>query len=328
MAIAISWPMKYAYHLLERTALGHFEPPPMTLELVNPFSQQPLKHLAILLALAWLCYRLQDAFGPAAAGVALFAGLLLQPACAVAIALEGSLLRALDPRTLGVMVRVLGRDYLVIAAAVFLVGLFAFVTAGRLPRGIWYALVLYSVFGAFHLIGLAIYRHREALGLEANVSPEREHHDTFRMRREQLNRLLDEVYHLANGDWTQSAINTLLHGLEGGNAGLDDHAYVHEQTFDWPSPAVALRHAQVHITRLMRDERLPDAVDVYARCMRRSNEFRVEGAEQVLPLARCAETLHMEMIAVHILRNFESRFPDHPDCGAVRHLRERLSAAL
>ncbi|MCC6714628.1 MAG: hypothetical protein IT496_05300, partial [Gammaproteobacteria bacterium] len=120
--IAVSWPMKYAYHVLERTAHGHFEPPPMTVELVNPLSQQPLKHLLLLLAAFALCYWSEAILGRWVSAILFTLILLLQPAVAAQIALDDDLLMALEPTALLGLVRACGHDYAIVTAVPLFLG--------------------------------------------------------------------------------------------------------------------------------------------------------------------------------------------------------------
>lgn len=326
-AIAVSWPMKYAYHLLARTAHGHEDPPPMTLELVNPVSQQPLKHLFVLLMLFSLCYWTEALLGRWLALPLLIAGLALQPAVAAVIALDDSLFGALEPRALTAIARQLGLDYVLIAACFVVGGLIALYAASLLPRGISYGLVLYVVFATFGLLGLMLYRHRDALGIEADASPEREAEAQQAVDRRRLNGLLDEAYRLSQAGRHAQAAQALITALAADGDSLDDHAYVHQQTRQWTPPQVALRHGQVYVSRLWRSRRLADAVDIYAHCQRLADEFRLEEAAQALPLARCAQSINRPFVAAHMLRGFEQRFPDHPDRGAVERLRSELMSA-
>ncbi|MGQ0657244.1 MAG: hypothetical protein ACT4NU_03980 [Chromatiales bacterium] len=324
-ALAVSWPMKYAYHVLGRTALGHMEPPPMTIELVNPLSQQPLKHLGVLFAMLSVCYWAGQLGGTALALPLLVAALYFQPACAAVIALDDSLAAALDPRTLMAMVRVLGQDYLAVTAVLIVVGVAAFLFAGRVPSFLWYGLLLWGTLSSFHLLGLAIYRHRDELGVEADVSPERERDTASAQRRKELNALLDEVYKLSTGDRTQRAIDRLLDGLKSLGDTVEDNAYVHQQALSWSSPVIALRHGQHYVSLLLRAGRLEEALVAYERCLARSDRFRVERADQVLRLAQHAAGVQRKpVLALHVLKDFEQRFPDHPDAGAVARLRTEL----
>lgn len=325
-AIAISWPMKYAYHVLERTALGYVEAPQMTLELVNPWSQQPLKHLVVLFAMLSLCYWARQVGGPIIALPVLVAGLFVQPACAVVIALDDSLLAALNPRMLGGTIRALGQDYLVATGTLMAVGVLVFLLAGNVPRLIWYGLLLYGVLATFFLLGMAVYRHRGALGIEADASPERTSEVAEGERSRRLDRLLDEVYRLARADRLAPAADTLFSGLTGMGDRAEDNAQVHHNTLSWPDPAIALRHGQHYAGLLVRAAHLQEALEVCERCRRRSEAFRVERADEALRLAQFAQKLHRGGIGLHLLKDFERRFPGHPDIGAVVRLRVQLAA--
>lgn len=326
-AIAISWPMKYAYYLLARTAHGHEDPPAMTIELVNPFSQQPLRHLFVLLVLFSVCYWTDALLGRWLAVLLLTAGLALQPAVAAVIALDDNILAALDPRSLVGIARQIGADYWVAATLLVAGGLAVLTGAPALPRGLAYALLLYVVFATFHLLGLVLHRHREELGIDADVSPERSIEEQMATDRRRLNRLLDEAYRMSSAGRHGAAADALIAALAGDGDRLEDHAYVHQQARQWTPPLVAARHGQVYISRLWRARLLAEAVEVYAHCQRLSDDFRVETAEQALPLARCARTINKPFVAAHLLRGFEQRFPNHPDCGAIARLRGELESA-
>jgi hypothetical protein len=324
--IAISWPMKYAYHVLERTAHGHFEPPPMTVELVNPLSQQPLKHLVLLLAAFALCYWSEAIVGRWLSALLFMVVLLLQPAVAALIALDDDLLMALDPAALLAVPRACGRDYAIVTAVPLILGIALYSVADHLAPPVIFALMLYAVIATFHLTGLLLYRHRDALGFEPDLTPERDESDRLSRQRAGLNHALDEAYRLAGAHRTRDAIDTLEAGLKRRGDHLEDHIYVHEQIARWPLPELALRHGQILVSKLLRSNRTAEAVDVYSQCMRMSPEFRVEEARQVLPMARLAHTLGKRDLALHMLKGFAARFPNHPDSGAVLRLEAELSA--
>ena len=325
-AIAVSWPMKYAYHVLERAIQGHFDPPPMTAELVNPASQQPLKHLTILLAMLTFCHWIDEQMGSAIALPLFISVLFVQPACAVAIATEEHLFAALNPGVWWNVIRSLGKDYLLVTAAVLVVGLLAVILVGQVPEVLWYAVLLYGVFAVFFLTGVMVYRHRAATGLAADISPEREQEIVLEETGTRLNRLLDEVYAFAKAERFEPAIDCLFTGLARLGDTLANNCYVHDNVLQWPTKPVGLRHGQHYVSLLMKTNRMADAVETYGRCMAVSDEFRVEEAGQVLRLARVAQTTHKPAIAMHILKGFELRFPNHPDCGAVARLRSELAS--
>lgn len=323
--IAVSWPMKYAYHVLERTAHGHFEPPPMTVELVNPLSQQPLKHLLLLLAAFALCYWSEALLGRWASAILFTLILLLQPAVAAQIALDDDLLMALDPTALLGLVRACGRDYAIVTAVPLVLGVAIYFAAGHLTPALTFALMLYAVIATFHLTGRLLYRHRDALGFEPDLTPERDESERRDRLRAEVNRVLDEAYRAASANRSRDAMATLEAGLKRLADRIEDHIYVHGQLLDWPTPEPALRHGQILITRLVRTRRLAEALEVYERCMSLSREFRVEEAGQVLPIARLALTLGKTELASHVLKGFAGRFPDHPDGGAVLRLEAEVS---
>lgn len=323
--IAVSWPMKYAYHVLERTAQGHFEPPPMTVELVNPLSQQPLKHLVLLLAAFALCYWSEAILGRWASATLFVLILLLQPAVAAQIALDDDLLMALDPTALLGLVRACGHDYAIVTAVPLLLGVLIYFAADHLAPALTFALMLYAVIATFHLTGRLLYQHRDALGFEPDRTPERDESDRRDRQRAELNHLLDEAYRAVGYDRSRDAIATLEAGMKRHGDRLEDHLYVHRQLLSWPVAAPALRHGQVLITRLVRARRPAEALEVYQRCMSLSPEFRVEEAGQVLPIARLAHAMGKDQLASHVLRGFAARFPDHPDRGAVARLAAELS---
>jgi hypothetical protein len=324
--ISISWPMKYAYHVLERTAHGHFEPPAMTVELVNPLSQQPLKHLLLLLAAFALCYWSEAIVGRWLSALIFLIILLLQPAVAALIALDDDLLMALDPAALLGVLRACGRDYAIVTAVPLIMGLGLYFAADHLAAPVVFALMLYSVIATFHLTGLLLYLHRDALGFEPDLTPERDESDRLGRHRGGLNSLLDEAYRLAGAHRTREAFDMLEAGLKRQGDHLDDHLYVHAQIVCWPLPELALRHGQVLISKLLRSNRTAEALDVYRLCTGISPEFRVEEARQVLPMARVAQRLGKRDLALHVLKGFAARFPDHPDGGAVLRLEAELSA--
>src|SRR5208283_2181666 len=113
-----SWFFKYAYILFDHTARGCDEPPVLDIQMMNPVDEQrPLGQVAILGLIYGAVKLAQSYLGETAALSLAILALLLLPASAAVLGLEGNLLKAANPLGWIRMVRGLGSMY----AAVLLV---------------------------------------------------------------------------------------------------------------------------------------------------------------------------------------------------------------
>ncbi|HEV7442193.1 MAG TPA: hypothetical protein VGO18_06325, partial [Steroidobacteraceae bacterium] len=110
--LLLSWFFKYCFVVLDSIVAGEAEPPVLSIEMVNPISEQRPLALALLIVVeGMLVIALQRYAGLVAALCAaiVLAGAL--PANIAVLAVTRNPFHAIWPPTLFVLIRALGRDY-------------------------------------------------------------------------------------------------------------------------------------------------------------------------------------------------------------------------
>lgn len=321
--IFLSWTFKYAYAVLEHTALGYATSPMLSFDIWNPTNQRPTKQLFYLLGVYAIYQWSQQLAGDGMALLVLAIGLLLAPASAVIIATENNLLKALNPLKIWSLVKHLGSVYLLISLLFSLPVLVIGMLTG-LPLLFRLIVIMYLLIMTFHLLGFVVYHRREELGLEVSFSPEQETEAQQLAEQRQFNEVLDDVYQLTMGGRSKDAIAELFAKLPE----LGDTRSTHEKLFArlilWEDKSVALAQAKHYITLLVKEKRLSEANAIYQSCLDSNARFKPKNPFQILPLASHAYQEKNYPLALSIVKDFTSRYPNHTDTIAVQLLTAKL----
>src|SRR5205814_2719767 len=140
--------------LLDSVVAGEDEPPVLSIEMVNPVSEQrPLVLAALAMVEGLLLWRVRPA--------ALIAVAALLPAQVAMLGFSGHIFKAVWPPSLFALIARLGRDYLLIIAVLLLAALVAYWTATQglalLPVLVVVQLALLLMFA---LVAGALFEHR------------------------------------------------------------------------------------------------------------------------------------------------------------------------
>ncbi|OQY47642.1 MAG: hypothetical protein B6247_26195, partial [Candidatus Parabeggiatoa sp. nov. 2] len=294
LVLFLSWTLKYSYAVLEHTALGYATPPMFSFELWNFVNQRPLKQLfyfgVVFIIFLWI----QQLAGKVPGLLVLAIGLLLTPASAIIIATQNSLL-------------------LVIWMLDGFPLLFRFIG------------IIYSLLMTFHLLGFVVYHRRESLGLEVSFSPEREAEAQEKAQEKQFEKVLDDVYWLARQQGRmKEAIETLFAKLPELGDTLDTHEKLFARLSLWEEKSVAFAQAQYYITLLLQKKRLTEALAIYQACIDINALFEPKTPYQILPLATIAYQEKRYSLALSLVQDFASRYPNHSDSIAAQLLTVKL----
>jgi hypothetical protein len=165
--LLFSWFFKYCFVLLDSVLAGDDEPPVLSIEMVNPVSEQrPLVLAALAMVEGLLLWRVRPA--------ALIAMAAVLPAQVAMLGFTGNIFKAVWPPSLFTLIARLGRDYLLVIAVLLLAALVACWTA---TQGFALFTVLVVVQLAlllmFALVAGAMFEHRHELGLDSRTRQER-----------------------------------------------------------------------------------------------------------------------------------------------------------
>jgi hypothetical protein len=206
--LLLSWFLKYCFVVLDSIVAGDDEPPVLSIEMVNPISEQRPLALALLIVVeGMLVVALQKYAGRAAGLSAVLVLTWALPANIAVLGVTRNPLSAIWPPTLFALIRALGWDYVLlngvtlVAAGVFYwMGVHAVSTGLALiavpPISIGLALVALQLMYllTFALVGGALFEHRLELGIESKTRQERMAERAAREHEADRLRMLDRAY--------------------------------------------------------------------------------------------------------------------------------------
>jgi hypothetical protein len=165
--LLFSWFFKYCFVLFDSVVAGEDEPPVLSIEMVNPVSEQrPLVLAALVVAEGLLLWQVRPAAVIAVAAVL--------PAHLAVLGYTRNVFKAVWPPSLFALIGHLGRDYLLIIAVMLLAGFIAYWTATQgLALLIVLVVVQLALLLMFALVAGAMFEHRHELGIDSKTRQER-----------------------------------------------------------------------------------------------------------------------------------------------------------
>lgn len=304
---------RYAFDCLLATANGRLEPPETSFTDGDGPAWRFIGMMIIFIALIVLCALF---LGPR---TALVVGLLLalaMPGATITLAMEDSLLAALNPaKWLSIVTRI-GWPYLAAAglclvvfssqryaagfAGAFLPMFFAIIVAAIVSN---YALVL-----TFHLLGYLVYQYHDELGFE----PQNERVSGPLGQPDPDQEILDEAAELVRDGNPEAAIEMLrAHLNRGGTEAV--HTQFRKLLRLKNDKEGLLKHGQAYLPVLLAWNKPREALRLVDECQAIDAEFAPSKAAQVTDLARLAANSGQPQLALRLLSGFHQRFPKSPD---------------
>jgi len=321
---------KYAFECLRASADGRLEPPELSVGVEDGLGWKQIWLQLLFLLFGVLGFA---ALGPAGGLVVLlFLGLSF-PGAVMSLAMEESLLRAINPgKWLAIFARI-GWPYLAVAALCLVIFLSqayakAFV-AGFVPGVLAVVLAAfishYAIVATFHLMGYLIYQYHERIGYE----PEAPVATPRRAPADPDQDLLDEAAQLVrdgDADAARRLLGTALRGRGGSEA---VHMQYRKLLALGDDRTERLRHGREWIGILLAQDKDRRAVDVARECVELDPAFQPAEPDQVARLARKAAEVGAAQVALKLLSGFHKRYPKHRDIPqnyllAAKLLSERM----
>jgi hypothetical protein len=324
--ILLSWFCKYLYVLIDQLAHGYRQPPVMSIEMVNPFSEQrPLAQLLVVMAAYLGTLSLLPYIGADAVQALRVVLLTLLPASVAALAIDGRLWQAINPLAIWQVMRGLGPWYV----AFILLALGSWALSRVLERlGLWrpleFTLYLFAILLQTFLLGRLLYLRRAPLGISTWYSPEQDAAKaTQRIERERA-AFLDEIHALVRARSLERAWLALISRV---SPPADAEA-----EYDWLCAALAARRdlglferlAQHRISQLLEQRASARALQIFERLLMLEPTLRPVAAAQYVTLVRVATTSGSHKVARVLLDEFEKRFAAHPAAPIMRQMRGKL----
>lgn len=333
-----SWFFKYGFVLLDHAADGAEEPPVLSLEMVNPASEQrPLAFLLIACAFYAVTEWGADAIGSAGVGLLRIVAVLALPAMLMVQGATGSVLRSLDPRAVADLIRKVPGSYLTLLAAfagLFLVGrgLLYLLPDPELPHALPLPVIqsvrlfvlMYLWLACFSLAGGVLYERRDDLGYEPTHSPEREETKLGRDRQRDFDRVADQIFAEWRGGAFRNAWNTVEAHLRGSADVTEALIELYRRAATWSDQRLAHRLAQEVLPKLLLARRTGEALDIIRSRVRQDPQFRPLQAAETLRVAELARDAGDRPTARVLLREFATRYPHDPTLSAAETLARDL----
>jgi hypothetical protein len=342
--VLVSWFLKYAFVLFDDVTLGRPEPSVLSYEIVNPLNEQrPLGALIVM----GVCYVVpvlfQDRLGSGAVAVIHIVELLLLPACIATLGITGSLIQAVNPRTVAVLALRMGWSYLVVGvviaflmAAIFrgvspliphdaesLLSRFSGTIVGQVLS---HAVILYCWLAMFCVLATAMYERRAVLDLETWHSPEQAQAKEQSQTDRERDRFVDELYH----HWRIASYANARTALEKHIAGAvnpaDDYLWIHERVARWPDRRFAQQIARAVIPQLLKEKRTSAMLALVRAELSADITFRPEKASELVSLAQLARSGGDRATARKLVQDFSERFPNDPAQSVVSMMQQDLQS--
>lgn len=328
VGVMFGWMGFYLMLVVEQTARGHAIPPPLGIDALYQADQGRL--LVIVSYVLAIVMATANAAHDGRGGEALLicaAGVYVLPALVASLALQPSLLSALNPISLLRFMIYTGVPYLV--ACLLLAGLAVTTVlfAGRLYGAFSDMFVVYGLVFVSHLVGYVVYHRHEDLGIAVDVKKPTDESRAREIQERRQKTLLAHIdAHLAAKD-PHAARDALL--AENG-ADLHNPRLFHEEMFE----QLRLRHQDdlslVAGTRLiqalMREKRVARALDICEQCLDVSKDFEPQPLALSAPLAEQAVASGRLPLFERLAAGVTARHPGGNEAAGLQFLQARLLA--
>lgn len=309
---------KYAYAVLNDTAHGHLRARPQFGDALLTDLELPLKQVVIFLILAYLNFKVHRLFGAGPFYLSFAITYFLLPASIMVLAVENSMLRAINPLMLGMFIYRVGWSYLILWFFLFVLSTGMEVASGflyeNLPPIIFflgYLLVsFYFIIVMFHMMGYAIYQHHEELGMSIEETQTME---SFAKRHQEV---------VGEGPPEMAEVEVLI--KEGKLPEARDRLLA--LTRDYPADLAAWRKlfrilvmlndadtmrtaAKQFISRQFAENNIREAAACYLEAAKVAPDFRPASAEQRFELASYFSQGVEPRATVALLNNLHGDFP-------------------
>ena len=285
--ILLSWFTKYAFVLMDQLTEGVTEPPVLSIEMVNPISEQrPMVMLLLTIGLFYSSNAADYWIGKPGALVLMIAVAAILPAIVAVQGATGMVVQSLNPRRVFGLIWRLRGDYVLILGFIALVGLFFEVVVessfgDALPLVLRIALLMYAWLAVFSLIGGVLFERRFDIGLDDVHTPE--HLDTGdddddvpdeRARDKEI----DRIYAEWRGGAHANAWKTVLALVSQSKDEIAELRWLYQRASQWPDGRLAERLARELLPRLLAKRSTGEALDLVRGQLRKNAQFRPAGS--------------------------------------------------
>lgn len=317
--------LRYAYAVLNHTASGNLKPPPITYEMVTRGLSISFKQLGVFMLMGVALGVTAKTLGPGAAKILFLVELLFVPASVMVLAIEDSVVKAVNPVVLLSLVRRVGWSYLLLYFFLLLLSGGSDVAdrifREHVPQTLFVFISMfawaYFMLITFNMMGYVIYQYHEVLGFSVDVDYEAgEGAEMHRPRHP----LVDQAGVLVTEGRIEEAAALLKTKLRASAEDWEAHNYYHKLLYLARRQPDLAEHGRALIGMAIAEKHPQRALEVYRNCHEVDPELHVADGSQVLPLATFAAQGKEERLALDLLAGFDKTFPSHPDRPHARLL--------
>lgn len=331
--ILLSWFTKYSFVLMDHLAEGVLEPPVLSVEMVNPLSEQrPMIMLLLTIGLFYGSNAASYWVGERGALVLMIAVGAILPAIVAVQGATGTVAQSLNPRrVLGLIGRLRG-DYVLILGFIGLVWLFSQLVVessigAALPLVLRIALLMYAWLAVFSLIGGVLFERRLDLGLDDVHTPEsidtRDDDEEVPDQRAR-DKEIDRIYAEWRGGAHANAWKTVLALVSQSKDEMAELRWLQQRAAQWPDGRLADRLARELLPRLLAKRITGEALDLARERLRKDPRFRPAGSADLLALVHLARAAGDRATARLLLQDFSTLYPGDPAQAVVDRLNTQL----
>jgi hypothetical protein len=331
--ILLSWFTKYSFVLMDHLAEGVVEPPVLSIEMVNPLSEQrPMIMLLLTLGLFYGTNSASYWVGERGALVLMGAVAAILPAIVAVQGATGMVVQSLNPRRVLGLIWRLGGDYLLILGFIGLVWLFGRMMVessigDSLPLVLRIALLMYAWLAVFSLIGGVLFERRFDIGLDDAHTPESVGADADdepapdeRIR----DREIDRIYAEWRGGAHANAWKSVLTLVGQGKDEMTELRWLYQRAAQWPDGRLADRLARELLPRLLAKRMTGEALNLVRERLKKDARFRPTGSADLLTLVQLARAAGDRATARLLLQDFSTLYPGDPAQAVVDRLNTQL----
>jgi len=323
--------LKYAFVVLERTAVGRFDEPNNLEGNEQGEISQVLRMIALLIILGILTLPLFIFLGKIGEGLAWLLINIVPPAGIMIIATTHSLGQALNPKWIIFYARTIGSPYL--ALCFLLLSVTSSEAWAQHLMGAhvnsWVVLPLtsflqfYFTLITYNMMGYVIYQYHDKLGLHAEVSFEKAE-AKLSPNKQAADPFLAKLGALMAEGKEEEACGLLREELRINWDRNDLHERYQKLLVALGKKDLAADHARDFIGKLVLDKKLFQAMDLCEQGLKADPAFQPKNADHVYELAAAASLANRHKLALDLMRGFDKRYPGHKHIPQVYLLSAKI----
>jgi hypothetical protein len=305
---------KYAFECLRASANGRLEPPEIGFDVGDDLGRQQIMLQIVFVVLGVVLLWL---LGPIAGIVALLVLGFAYPAATMSLAMEESLLGALNPAKWFAISTRFGWPYLAVVLLCLVIfvsqayaqSLVAAMLPGFLATLLTAFIADYAIVATFHLMGYLIYQYHDDVGY--TPMPPLAALRTAATDPDQT--LLDEAAELVRDGHPEEATDHL--GAQIRSRGGSDamHTQYRKLLALTGRRDEQLRHGREWISVLLAQDKDRKAIEVVRECLALDAAFQPAQPDQITRLAAKAADASSTDLALQLVSGFHKRYPKHRD---------------